>query len=314
MAGIVVKGLGYAHGRRSVSNEDMARTVDTSDRWIREKTGIRSRYFAEDRTNTDMACAAAEKAIASAGISREEIRWLIVCTFTPDDRTPSTACAAAGSLGLRQDVLALDINGACSGFIYGCELAGGLLHSRDGKGYALVIGSEKISPRMDMKDRITCVLFGDGAGAAVLAWDESAVFRFRGGCVPDRDVLYCDQKQGLIHMNGQEVYRFAVSRVPSEIRALMEENSLSEEDVDWYVLHQANERIIDSAVRRLGKPEKKFFKNLYHYGNTSAASIPIALSEMEEKGLLRGRKRILAVGFGAGLTYGSMYIEVDIEV
>ena len=306
MAGIKLLGLGKARGEKIMTNDDMASLVDTSDRWIREKSGIRSRYFAKEKTNTDLAAEAAEAAIQRAGIDREDIACCVVCTFTADDQTPATACGVAGRLGLREEILALDLNGACAGFIYGCQLANGLL-SLDRDRYALVIGSEKISPFMDMEDRSTCVLFGDGAGAAVLAWDQAADFFFYGGCRPDREVLHC-QRGGFIQMGGQEVYRFAVSVVPKAIKGALAVAELEESDIDYFVCHQANERIIDAAARRIGGDPDKFFKNLYSYGNTSAASIPIALCEMEEQGLLREGARLACTGFGAGLTYGCMVI------
>lgn len=306
MAGIRILGLGKARGEKQMTNDDMAALVDTSDQWIREKSGIRSRYFAEKKTNGDLAAEAAEAAVRQSGIPRESIAFCIVCTFTADDQTPAAACAVAGRLGLSEEVLALDLNGACAGFIYGCQIANGLLSQAKDK-YALIIGSEKISPFMDMTDRSTCVLFGDGAGAAVLGWDERAEFVFHGGCRPDREILHC-RKAGYIQMGGQEVYRFAVSAVPKAIKATLAKAGLDQSDIDWFVCHQANERIIDGAARRISGDSTRFFKNLYDYGNTSAASIPIALCEMEEQGLLQAGTRLVCTGFGAGLTYGCMLI------
>lgn len=311
MAGIKIIGLGRASGDVTVTNDDLAKKIDTSDSWIREKSGIRARYFAKEKSNTDMAAEAATMAVSHAGIDPSEIGLCIVCTFTADDNTPATACSVAGRLGLSEEVLALDLNGACAGFIYGCHLANGLLASQPEK-YGLIIGSEKISSFMDMEDRATCVLFGDGAGAAVVQWEQTAEFSFHGGCVPDREVLHC-QRGSFIEMGGQEVYRFAVSKVPACIKALMEKSGHSAEDIDYFVCHQANERIIDAAARRITPEEKKFFKNLYHYGNTSAASIPIALREMAEEGLLKKDSRLICTGFGAGLSYGGMYITSEVK-
>lgn len=306
MAGITLLGLGKARGETTVTNDDLAALVDTSDAWIREKSGIRSRWFARQKTNCDLAAEAAEAAIERSGVDRADIAACIVCTFTADDQTPAEACSVAGRLGLCEELLALDINGACAGFIYGCQLASGLLSMTRDK-YALVIGSERISPFMDMADRSTCVLFGDGAGAAVLGWDPAADFAFYGGCRPDRQVLHC-ARNGRIRMGGQEVYRFAVSIVPKAIKEVLAKAGSSEADVDYFVCHQANERIIDGAARRIGGDPSRFFKNLYSYGNTSAASIPIALCEMEEQGLLKTGTRTVCTGFGAGLTYGCMMI------
>lgn len=309
MAGSRIIGLGKAQGDRVVTNSDMERIVDTQDAWIQNKTGIRSRYFAENRTNADMAAEAAEEAIRSAGIDRSEIGLCIVCTFTPDDFTPGVSCSVCGTLGLSERVMAFDLNGACAGFIFGCNLADGLLAGGKNGKYALIIGSEKISPLMDMTDRSTCVLFGDGAGAAVLVYDEEAEFSFYGGCVPNHEVLFCGRKRGRIEMAGQEVYRFAVSKVPECISAVLTQMNRTEADVDYFVCHQANERIIDAAARRISRDRQKFFKNLYEYGNISAASIPIALCEMKEQGLLSFRRSLVCTGFGAGLTYGCMWIE-----
>ncbi|MGF6375768.1 3-oxoacyl-[acyl-carrier-protein] synthase-3 [Clostridiales Family XIII bacterium PM5-7] len=309
MAGIKIIGLGKAQGSRVVTNDDLAEIVDTNDAWIREKTGIQSRFFAEGQTNEDMAVSAAEKAIAQAGINREDISMMFVCTFTPDDFTPAVACGVLGRLGLKETTLAVDLNGACSGFIYGCNIANGMLAAQKG-GYALVIGSEKISPLMDMSDRATCVLFGDGAGAAVLAYDEDAQFTYYGGCASNHDILYCGKDGECIQMAGQEVYRFAVSKVPECINKVLSLANLTDKDIDYFVCHQANERIIDNAARRISKDKEKFFKNLYRYGNTSAASIPIALTEMNDEGLLKSGTKLICTGFGAGLTYGSMFIEI----
>ncbi len=314
MAGIRILGLGSSRGERNVTNEMLAQTVDTSDSWIRSKTGIRSRYFAEKKNNGDLAAEAAETAIRRAGIPREQIGFCIVCTFTADDDTPATACTVAGRLGLSEQILALDLNGACSGFIYGCRMAEGLLAAdlrKEGreKPYGLVIGSERISPLMDMEDRGTCVLFGDGAGAAVVTWDETVETAFYGGCMPDRQVLGC-RRGGKIEMSGQEVYRFAVSKVPEAIEGVLHTAGRSREEIRWFVCHQANERIIDNAARRIGGESSKFYKNLYTYGNTSAASIPIALCQMKEENLLQAGDRVVCTGFGAGLTYGSMLITI----
>lgn len=309
MAGIKILGLGSAQGDRKITNEELSQTVDTSDEWIRSKSGIRSRYFAEKKTNLDVATEAARKALENSGINKEDITLCIVCTFTPDDYTPATACAVSGALGLNEEILAFDLNGACSGFVYGCKVANEYLRTMPGK-YALIIGSEKISPVMDMEDRGTCVLFGDGSGACVVGFDTAADFRFYGGCIADRQVLSA-KRDGYIEMSGQEVYRFATSVLPQCIDTLLQRSKLTPREIDWYVCHQANERIIDTAARRVPKEVRdRFFKNLYDYGNTSAASIPIALAEMWEKDLIKPGQKLICTGFGAGLTYGSMLISM----
>lgn len=309
MAGIKVIGLGKSRGERAVSNQDMEKIVDTSDQWIRSKSGIRSRYFAVEKSNVDMAVEAAETAILKSGIDRKEIGLCIVCTFSAEDRAPAVACSVAGRLGLSENLMAFDLNGACAGFIFGCNLANNFLSAENQKNrYALVIGSEKISPLINMEDRGSCVLFGDGAGAAVLQYEEDVDFVFTSGCSANREVLHCSGEEGKIKMSGQEVYRFAVSTVPRSINDLLIKAKKCEEDIDWFICHQANERIIDNVARRIGGDERKFFKNLYDYGNTSAASIPIAMCEMDEQNMLEKGSKIVCSGFGAGLTYGSMYI------
>lgn len=309
MAGIKILGLGKSRGDVTVTNQDMEKMVDTSDQWIRSKSGIRSRYFAVEKTNEDMAVEAAEEAIKKSGIDRADIGACIVCTFTAENNSPAVSCGVAGRLGLSQELMAFDINGACAGFIFGCNVARGLLSPADMRGkYALVIGSERISPYVDMEDRTTCVLFGDGAGAAVLAFDEDAEFWFSSGAIANKDVLYAGDEDRTIKMAGQEVYRFAVGQVPQSIKDVLEKSGKSEEEIDWFVCHQANERIIDNVARRFEGSRDKFFKNMYEYGNTSAASIPIALCEMDEKGMLKKDGPVVCSGFGAGLTYGSMVI------
>ncbi len=308
MAGIKITGIGGSKGEKSVTNFDLAKTVDTSDEWIRSKTGIVSRYFAGERTNADMALEAGKKAMKDADAKPCEVGLLIVCTFTPDDRTPGVACEVSGRLGLSENALCLDVNGACSGFIYGCILANGFLSSRTGAKKALVIGSEKISPLLNMDDRSTCVLFGDGAGAAVLEYDEDADFFSVYGCISDREVLGCGSGNASIHMAGQEVYRFAVNKSSEATKTLMTGNDISEKDVDHFVFHQANERIIASSIARLELPKEKFFVNVSEYGNTSAASVPLAMADMRDKEILKEGQKLICTGFGAGLTYGSMYI------
>jgi 3-oxoacyl-[acyl-carrier-protein] synthase-3 len=283
--------------------------VETSDSWIREKTGISSRHFAVHRTNADMAQEAAEEALFTAGITAEEIDMLLVCTFTPDLATPSLACQVAGHLGTKPNILAMDINGACSGFVYGSTVAASMLTAGNVH-RALVIGSEKISSMMDMEDRGTCILFGDGAGALVLEYDEDGIFESVAGCQPDDQILGCSRTDPAIYMSGQEVYRFATSQVPEAIVSLLAKVQMDREDIDYYVCHQANLRIIDSIARRLGVDRKKFYTNIETTGNTSAASVAICLSEMMEKGLLQSGMHVVCAGFGAGLTWGAMLMRI----
>lgn len=309
MAGLKFTGFGTAKGDTTVTNDGMKQYVDTNDAWIRRKTGIHRRNFARTLTNCDMAVSASEEALQSAGTSPEEIDALIVCTATPDRTTPSVSNEAAARLGLREQVLTVDLNGACSGFIYGCITANALLLSRTCS-KVLIVGSERLSQVLNMKDRTTCVLFGDGAGAAVAEYREDGFFDSLSGVIFNDEALYCSRLHPALTMAGQEVYHFAVSKVPEATENILAQSHLSKEEIDWFVFHQANERIIDSAAAKLGLDKEKCFKNIADYGNTSAASIAIALGDMQKKGLLKAGMKIACIGFGAGLTYGAMVTEI----
>lgn len=298
-------GTGLAHGKKKVLNDDLAKIMDTSDEWIREKSGIESRWFADGQSNADIACEASLKAIEESGLSARDIDAVIVCTFTADKATPGVATEICGMLGLREDVLATDVNGACSGFIYGAIVANALLHTGSYQNI-LLVGSETISRFMSMKDRGTDVLFGDGAGAAVCTLREDAFFAHLEGVISDSEVLYCERFEQRISMQGQEVYRFAVNKIPEVTQELLDQNGVHKDDVDFFIFHQANKRIIRSIASKLGVPIEKCFMDLEEYGNTSAASVAIAMSDMRDKGLLKPGMLAVSVGFGAGLTYGGM--------
>ena len=298
-------GTGLAHGKKKVLNDDLAKIMDTSDEWIREKSGIESRWFADGQSNADIACEASLKAIEESGLSARDIDAVIVCTFTADKATPGVATEICGMLGLREDVLATDVNGACSGFIYGAIVANALLHTGSYQNI-LLVGSETISSFMSMKDRGTDVLFGDGAGAAVCTLREDAFFAHLEGVISDSEVLYCERFEQRISMQGQEVYRFAVNKIPEVTQELLNQNGVNKNDVDFFIFHQANKRIIRSIASKLGVPIEKCFMDLEEYGNTSAASVAIAMADMREKGLLKPGMLAVSVGFGAGLTYGGM--------
>lgn len=298
-------GTGLAHGKRKVLNDDLAKIMDTSDEWIREKSGIESRWFADGQSNADIACEASLKAIEESGLSARDIDAVIVCTFTADKATPGVATEICGMLGLREDVLATDVNGACSGFIYGAIVANALLHTGSYQNI-LLVGSETISSFMSMKDRGTDVLFGDGAGATVCTLREDALFAHLEGVISDSEVLYCERFEQRISMQGQEVYRFAVNKIPEVTQELLDQNGVNKDDVDFFIFHQANKRIIRSIASKLGVPIEKCFMDLEEYGNTSAASVAIAMADMRDKGLLKPGMLAVSVGFGAGLTYGGM--------
>ncbi len=298
-------GTGLVHGKKKVLNDDLAKIMDTSDEWIREKSGIESRWFADGQSNADIACEASLKAIEESGLSARDIDAVIVCTFTADKATPGVATEICGMLGLREDVLATDVNGACSGFIYGAIVANALLHTGSYQNI-LLVGSETISSFMSMKDRGTDVLFGDGAGAAVCTLREDGFFAHLEGVISDSEVLYCERFEQRISMQGQEVYRFAVNKIPEVTKELLDQNGVNKNDVDFFIFHQANKRIIRSIASKLGVPIEKCFMDLEEYGNTSAASVAIAMADMREKGLLKPGMLAVSVGFGAGLTYGGM--------
>lgn len=307
MPGMKIVGYGLAHGEQEVSNDDLKKYVDTNDEWIQSKTGIQSRYFAKEQTNVDMAAEAAKKAI-SMQAGDKKIDAVIVATFTPDNAAPSVAAEVAGRLEIAGEVMSFDMNGACAGFVYGLTVSNALLQM--GYERILLIGSEKIHPLMDMTDRNTCVLFGDAAGALLLEKDPTGEFYHTEGLEPNREILECARFNPAIKMSGQEVYRFAVSKIPECAARLLENAGKTIDDVDMFVFHQANLRIIDSAVRKLQIPEEKNFVNVQKYGNTSAASVAVAMSECLEKGLVKSGDKIAAVGFGAGLSYGGILMSI----
>ena len=291
---------------RVVTNEDLSRTVDTNDEWVFSRTGIHQRHFCTSETGLDLAVSAARQAMNRAGVTAAEVGVCLVATFTPDHASPSTACLLQRELGLEEDTVCFDLNAACAGFLYGLKTAHALLCDAP-RPCALVVGAEVIGRVMDMTDRNTCVLFGDGAGAAVVRREEDRTWHTVFGSRGDPDSI---RVQGpgpvpsAIQMDGKAVFRFAVEVVEQSIRQLLEQEGLSSvNDLDLVVCHQANARIIDFVSKRLGAREDLFVKNMDRYGNTSAASIPIALDELTEAGLLRPGMRIVAVGFGGGLTW-----------
>lgn len=310
MTGIEILGTGSYAPPKAVSNDDLSKIMDTSDEWVSSRTGIRRRHYAEGEMNIDMAAIAGAKAIEAAGIKKEDIAVCIFSTFTPDTMTPTMSCTLQGELGLPNNILALDINGACAGFIYGLSVVKGLLAAYPGK-YALLVGSEIISQVLDFEDRATAVLFGDAAGAVVVGLKEDAPFYFTSGVSCDKEVIRCAGIYGAnqgelpaVVMNGKEVFRFAVDIIPRCIKELLAASGLELDDVDHIICHQANERIISHVYKKLKQPSEKFYMNLQEYGNTSSASIPLVLDEMSSKGLLKPGMKIMCVGFGAGLSWG----------
>lgn len=323
---IIFKGIGSYTPSRILNNNDLAKIVETSDDWIRTRTGIIERRIAgPNETTSNMAVEAAKKAIANAGIPKEEIDLLIVATMTPDLPFPSTACLVQAQLGLNP-ITAFDISAACSGFLYTLETATQML--RGGKyRNALIIGSEKISSILDWQDRTTCVLFGDGAGAVVLSKTDkpgigiletqlgsdgnfaNLLYMPAGGCALPASSQSLEGRNHYLKMNGKELFKHAVRWMEQSSLKILAEHGLTIDQVDCVIPHQANTRIIEAISERLGIPMERFFININKYGNTSAASIPLAISEACEQGRIRTGDNILLVAFGAGLTWGTSLIK-----
>lgn len=323
---VIITGTGAYTPDNVVTNDDMAKIVDTSDEWIRTRSGISERRFAVDgETTSDMAVAAAQQAIEAAGIDGSEIDLVIVATMTPDMPFPSTACLVQSRLGLG-NITAFDIQAACSGFIYALNTGSNLLRSGAYK-KALIIGAEKMSSILDFEDRTTCVLFGDGASAIILETtetedvgvlscitgadgsDPSLLFQPAGGSAIPASIDSINARQHFIKMNGKEIFKLAV-RVMGQVSSdILERHDYSADQVDLVVPHQANMRIIDSLAKRMKLPMEKFHNNLDRFGNTSGASVGIALDEAFRGGRIKSGDLILLVAFGAGLTWGSSLIK-----
>lgn len=309
--GLHIVSLGHYAPSNVVTNDDLSKIVDTNDEWISSRTGIRQRHFVENETGIDLAYNAAKMAIDKGNIDVADIGACILATVRADYVTPAMACMLQQKLGLNTDIPCFDLNAACSGFMYGLQVARGLLMQTDKK-YALVIGVETLSKILDMNDRGSCVLFGDGAGAAIVELSDEHKFYGDMGAKGDNEVLFCPNDSNadrFVTMIGSDVFKFAVSTVPKSIFTILDKAGLQPDDIDVYVCHQANKRIIESVSKKIKQPMDKFFINLDKYGNTSSASIPIALSEMMEQGLIKPGMKMICVGFGAGLTWGGAYLE-----
>ena len=308
MNGLRLIATGGALPGRTVTNEDLSRVVDTSDEWITTRTGIRARHWCTDGENAaTLAVAAAKQALQRSGLAPADIGCCVCATLSAPDATPSVACQVQAALGLPENRPALDVNAACSGFLYGTAVARGLLATLGGK-YALVVGCEALSRLMDPADRSTCVLFGDGAGAAVFELTADPVpFALTLGA-RGSDAIHAGgpSRAGSapITMDGRAVFRFAVDALPKCLNAVLTETGRTLDEVDWVVCHQANSRIIDHCVRALKADPAKFYKNMERHGNTSAASIPVALNELAESGQLQPGQTLACIGFGGGLTWG----------
>ena len=313
MNGLRLIATGGALPGRTVTNEDLSRVVDTSDESITTRTGIRARHWCTDGENAaTLAIAAARQALQRSGLAPADIGCCVCATLSAPDATPSVACQVQAALGLPENRPALDVNAACSGFLYGTAVARGLLATLGGK-YALVVGCEALSRLMDPADRSTCVLFGDGAGAAVFELTADPVpFALTLGA-RGSDAIHAGgpDREGSapITMDGKAVFRFAVDALPKCLNAVLTETGKTLDELDWVVCHQANSRIIDHCIRALKADPAKFYKNMERHGNTSAASIPVALNELAESGQLQPGQTLACIGFGGGLTWGGMIVE-----
>ena len=318
-----ITGVGAYVPDRVLTNADLEQMVDTNDEWIVERTGIRERRIAdESQAASDLALPACRLALARAGIAAEDVDYIVVATATPDMIFPATSCVVADELGATR-AAAYDLLAGCSGFVYALAqaygaVAGGLSER------ALVVGSETLSKITNWDDRGTCIIFGDGAGAAVVERvDEGGFEGFELGADGSRGPDLCvpaggsrlpattenlEREAQFIHMNGREVYRFATRIMVSSARELLDRCGFDLEEVDLYVPHQANKRIIDHAAKDIGLPEDKVVLNIDRYGNTSSASIPLALAEAEDDGRLKAGSVVLMSAVGAGLTWGSVIV------
>lgn len=318
-----IMGTGSYVPERILTNNDLAKIVDTNDEWITTRTGIRERRIAaDDEATSDLAFKAAEKAIIDAGIDKNEIELIIVATMTQDHLTPSTAALVQDKLGIK--AAAFDVSAACTGFIYGFTAGYSFIKAGIYK-KVLVIGAETMSRVTDWEDRGTCILFGDGAGAVVLgevetggflashlAADGSGAYELivpAGGSRKAATAETIENREVYLKMNGREVFKFAVKAFPESVENVLTQQNLTADDIDIFIPHQANVRIIEAIAKRFKQPLDKFFVNLHKYGNTSGASIPIALDEASKEGRFKKGDKIVATGFGGGLTYGSILFE-----
>jgi 3-oxoacyl-[acyl-carrier-protein] synthase-3 len=309
----VVLGVGSALPARKVTNDELAKTVDTTDSWIVERTGIKSRYVASaDETTATLATDAARRALEHAGIEAADIDLIVLATATPDQTFPSSATKVQAALGIN-DCIAFDVHAVCTGFLYALSVADSMLRGGNAK-KALVIGAETFTRILDWEDRATCVLFGDGAGALVLGAEQS-----ESGILATRlhadgrhnDLLFVDGGPsttgtvGKLRMKGREVFRHAVVNLAAVLTEVLEAAGLTSADVDWVVPHQANARILDATARKLGLPPEKVVVTVDHHANTSAASVPLALDTAIKDGRIKRGDIVVLEAMGGGFTWGA---------
>jgi 3-oxoacyl-[acyl-carrier-protein] synthase III len=320
--GVRIAGVGHFVPERVITNADLERMLDTSDEWITTRTGMKERHAARlDEPTSDLALAASRNALAHAGLEPADLNCIIVATVTPDYAFPATACVLGAKLGI-SGIAAFDMEIGCSGFIYGLTVASSLVRTGVFK-RVLLVGAEELTRLVNYEDRSTAILFGDGAGAVVLeatevdsylgaelgadgSRPEDLYLPFSGTAQPPPTAEDVAAKRNTIHMNGREVFRFAVTKMIEATNVALERAGVTADDVTWLIPHQANQRIIDAAAKYLNMPSDRVVVNIDRYGNTSAASIPMALSEAVAAGKLKDGDVILFVGFGAGLSWGAV--------
>lgn len=309
----LIAGVGSALPRRRVTNAELEASVDTSDEWIVERTGIRNRYIAsEGETTGSLATEAARRALQSAGVEASEIDLIVLATATPDQTFPSTATKVQAALGIA-DCIAFDVHAVCTGFLYALSVADSMLRSGNA-GKALVIGAETFSRILDWEDRATCVLFGDGAGALVLSAEESESGILATKLHADgrhNDLLFVDGGPsttgtvGKLRMKGREVFRHAVVNLAEVLNEVLADAGLTAAEVDWVVPHQANARILDATARKLGLPPEKVVVTVDQHANTSAASVPLALDTAVRDGRIKRGDIVVLEAMGGGFTWGA---------
>lgn len=314
-------GTGSALPKRIVTNDDLSKIMDTSDEWIKSRTGIGARHIATEETLTDLAFHASLQALEEAGVLPEDLDMILAATLSPDNVFPSLSCELQRELGA-VNAVAFDINAACSGFLFALQTADAYIKSGRYKNI-LVVGGEILSKMMDWNDRSTCVLFGDGAGAALVKADSNfgILGISQGSDGAKGQALTCENRKinnpymknstdlSYTNMNGQEVYKFAVRTVPKAILEALGEAGLTVSDIDLFILHQANIRIIESVAKRLKVPMEKLPTNLQECGNISAGSVPVLLDEINRAGRIKKGDKIVLAGFGGGLTWGAAVLE-----
>lgn len=315
-----ILGTGSALPVRTVTNEELTKFIDTSDEWITTRTGIQTRHIlTEGESLLSLATEACNKALENAGTAAEDIDLLVCTTLQGDYVSPALSCLIARELNLSEKCITLDTNMGCCGFEYGLSIANAYFAAGMAK-KAIVVAAEALSRVTDWTDRATCCLFGDASGAAVLSASDSHKVDFDLKVTGSSDVLNIEgrtdncpfhesDRDGVLHMKGQDVFKFAVSSIVERIRAILERNGLTEDDVEKYFLHQANLRIINSAIAKVGVAPEKFPHNIEKYGNTSSATIPVLLDEVNRAGGLKRGDKIVLCAFGAGLASIACLIE-----